>query len=178
MKKIMVTIAAVTLGYFANAAAVEWSAYPIYDMGTEVGNASYLVYFFDTSDFSVASANAELAAGNTSFVSYGIESYGGADGFFMGAGKDTYGNSETVTGYLVVFNASSIADATHAFVSETASGTTGGAGQAASIEFVNGETAGMSSAANWQSLAAVPEPTSGLLLLLGMAGLALRRKQA
>ena len=30
---------------------------------------------------------------------------------------------------------------------------------------------------NFQA-AAVPEPTSGLLLLLGMAGLALRRKQA
>ena len=32
-------------------------------------------------------------------------------------------------------------------------------------------------ASNWQS-SAVPEPTSGLLLLLGMAGLALRRKRA
>ena len=31
-------------------------------------------------------------------------------------------------------------------------------------------------AANWTT-AAVPEPTSGLLLLLGVAGLALRRKQ-
>ncbi|MBR4616199.1 MAG: PEP-CTERM sorting domain-containing protein [Kiritimatiellae bacterium] len=30
-------------------------------------------------------------------------------------------------------------------------------------------------ASNW---AAVPEPTSGLLLLLGMAGLALKRKRA
>lgn len=32
-------------------------------------------------------------------------------------------------------------------------------------------------ASNWQS-SAVPEPTSGLLMLLGMAGLALRRKRA
>jgi hypothetical protein len=30
----------------------------------------------------------------------------------------------------------------------------------------------------WSTMAAVPEPTSGLLLLLGVAGLALRRKQA
>lgn len=34
------------------------------------------------------------------------------------------------------------------------------------------------SAAGWYSTADVPEPTSGLLLLLGMAGLALRRKQS
>ena len=33
----------------------------------------------------------------------------------------------------------------------------------------------MSSVGNWQS---VPEPTSGLLMLLGMAGLALRRRRA
>ena len=32
--------------------------------------------------------------------------------------------------------------------------------------------------AGWYSAAAVPEPTSGLLMLLGMAGLALRRKRA
>ena len=31
---------------------------------------------------------------------------------------------------------------------------------------------------DWKTMSNVPEPTSGLLLLLGMAGLALRRKQA
>ena len=31
---------------------------------------------------------------------------------------------------------------------------------------------------NWHAVSAVPEPTSGLLLLLGMAGLALRRRRA
>lgn len=34
------------------------------------------------------------------------------------------------------------------------------------------------SGAGWYGTAAVPEPTSGLLLLLGMAGLALKRKRA
>ena len=36
---------------------------------------------------------------------------------------------------------------------------------------------GTTAAAGWYTTAAVPEPTSGLLLLLGVAGLALRRKQ-
>ena len=31
---------------------------------------------------------------------------------------------------------------------------------------------------DWQTMGAVPEPTSGLLMLLGMAGLALRRRRA
>lgn len=38
--------------------------------------------------------------------------------------------------------------------------------------------AGEIEASNWSTMSAVPEPTSGLLLLLGMAGLALRRKRA
>ena len=43
--------------------------------------------------------------------------------------------------------------------------------------YVFGDTNTMSTAAGWYT-AAVPEPTSGLLMLLGMAGLALRRRRA
>ena len=41
--------------------------------------------------------------------------------------------------------------------------------------FTNGTAA---SASSWANLKVVPEPTSGLLMLLGMAGLALRRRRA
>ena len=43
-------------------------------------------------------------------------------------------------------------------------------------EFMQNE-AGIT-ASDWSTMAAVPEPTSGLLLLLGVAGLALKRKRA
>ena len=39
-------------------------------------------------------------------------------------------------------------------------------------------TAGTSSSKNYITTAAVPEPTSGLLMLIGLAGLALRRRRA
>lgn len=50
----------------------------------------------------------------------------------------------------------------------------------ANINFTTGQNLGGSStwsSAGWQP-SAVPEPTSGLLLLLGVAGLALKRKKA
>ena len=42
----------------------------------------------------------------------------------------------------------------------------------------NAQTAGLPGAQNGWATAAVPEPTSAMLLLLGVAGLALKRKRA
>jgi len=56
-----------------------------------------------------------------------------------------------------------------------------GAAEAQAIEELGGEygfaTVCGSEAGSWTLAASVPEPTSGLLLLLGMAGLALKRKR-
>ena len=53
-----------------------------------------------------------------------------------------------------------------------------------SVDPMSGETwasfieTNATSASSWANLKVVPEPTSGLLMLLGMAGLALRRRRA
>ena len=46
------------------------------------------------------------------------------------------------------------------------------------IKYAEFVRAGEVLAGNWATMESVPEPTSGLLLLLGMAGLALKRKRA
>ena len=45
------------------------------------------------------------------------------------------------------------------------------------VEFTAGDTIAFSSASWYSKTASVPEPTSGLLMLLGVAGLALRRRR-
>ena len=67
-----------------------------------------------------------------------------------------------------------IEDSGKVFTSATKANIIAQASAAANIGFGNQQTA-TQAAGNWQS---VPEPTSGLLLLLGKAGLALKRKRA
>ena len=43
---------------------------------------------------------------------------------------------------------------------------------------LGGDGSAQGGAISWQSAEVIPEPTSGLLMLLGMAGLALRRRRA
>lgn len=178
MKKIIMAVAVAVMAVASNAAVCTWASWGgLYEMGTSNGADGYLVYFFDNAAYSRSAAETALAAGDFSFLSKGFEAeYLSSAGDVELNDAGAFGNGYTVDSYMVVFNAGTTADATFAYVSaenEMASGITGLNGQAAYVEF--GEQTGMQTASNWQ---AVPEPTSGLLLLLGVAGIALKRKRA
>ena len=171
MKKMMIALAAIASAIVCNAAVVNWQSGAVYkatDNTTKVGKG--------VTDYTVAiafftdSAGANAVTGLTGDLSVstsgnGSKYSGTVDGFAAGT---TYYTQLVITtdGYeaksdIVAFATAGTGDATLDF--STGEG------------FSTAYTFSTANAGTWQ---AVPEPTSGLLMLLGLAGLALKRKRA
>ena len=190
MKKLMIALVAGAIGIAAQAANVTWSINSVSASGTDTTPEGYVAYFLLAADTSGAAsakvwsiADAKTAAASKdadAFSSHAISASKTLDdeGNARSAKVTTYAaswvNPESANVYAVIFNADSIADATEYMV-------VGGAEADGSLKLTFGtatanQTASLNaSSATW---AAVPEPTSGLLMLLGVAGLALRRRRA
>ena len=183
MKKLIITTFAAVLGIAANAAMASWDVDTIYTRGTADNATGYLVYFVDADLYSATKAKTDLGNADFAFLANAAQAWEANDlvddGYVDGVTASVYGNGVDVNGYLVIFDAATTGAATYAYVSDTASGATTALGGMAMLSFDDAQLADMQTASNWTSLGSpVPEPTSGLLLLLGMAGLALKRKRA
>ena len=195
MKKLMMAAAIVCAVASVQAANVTWKA-----AGIEASTASsadgYITYFLMATDdtgamnsklWSIEDATAAAQAKDASaFASHTIpaakvgtvdteEAFTISSAKYTGSASSwvsTSGDSKYGYFYAVVFNAETIADATEFLIA-------GGAEADGSAKLLFGTaTANQSinlAAGAWQ---AIPEPTSGLLMLLGIAGLALKRKRA
>jgi len=176
MKKLLIAAAMVCAAAFAQAATVNWGVSGVKNSSGATPTAGWAVMAFYTEvgagSAAIEAAIASKTAGSLAFdtksltVSFGAGKYGPADVTAAGI-TDTSKNYDF---YFVVFNDADATKATeYAIVS------------AQNVEYSSMagkfSAAGNFSSATWQP-AAVPEPTSGLLMLLGVAGLALRRRRA
>jgi len=153
MKKLLVLAAVIVASVAANAASFKWTAANIYGSDgaskwTGTVNLYAVISGVDTL-VDTATASSVGTVANKSFSS---------DALVGGNSYDFY--------FVVEDGAKTFTSASVAALAQATS--------TSNINFGNMQSA-TQNASNW---VAVPEPTSGLLMLLGMAGLALRRRRA
>ena len=175
MKKLIIAAAMVCAAAFAQAATVNWNISNVKSPTGGSPTAGWAVMAFFT-EVGAGSGAIESAIASKTAGSLAFETTTLATGFGSGkvAAHDATADGITDTSknydfYFVVFdNASAAAAEKFAIISDTNK----------SYSSLDGKftASGNFSGATWTE--AVPEPTTGLLVLLGVAGLALRRRRA
>ena len=190
MKKLMIAAAIVCAAAMSQAAAFEWS------VGTATGGEYYAfggeesglytgtAYFFVTDDN--AAIWSAVVDGGQSLASYAAANGGQQVSMTGGAFSTTFGTDDDLSTLNVVL----VADdgKGHILVDAVNSGDwdyTKSSGEAllfgdwlSNSDYSLPGKGPFDEYGSWYSVSSVPEPTSGLLLLLGVAGLALRRRRA
>ena len=178
MKKLIVAAFAAMLGIEANAAAVTWTVSPVVASPDAAAAAGWAIYVMDASTFDAFAAlsGTEVAAYAADNALYSGATAAGRGGVIGAAVKNgDFAAGETVTSYMVLFNNAAAADATYYAYTAKGSVTIAAGGGDGSINFGAFDTA-TSTTGGWTQT--VPEPTSGLLMLVGLGALALRRRRA
>ena len=186
MKKLMIALGAVAMAIGLQAATVNWQSGALYTAASKAGgwsstlamNANALVtmnvYLVDAATYATVSA----------YDQKGIYDWAGSQtATYTSVNKNSSDklinavtiSDETLAGskdyYSILVAKYTDASYGDMYMAASATVTTPASGMK-SISNIFGGSAGVR---DWQP---VPEPTSGLLLLLGMAGLALKRKRA
>ena len=164
MKKILIAVVTVGTAVALQAASVTWSATSVKDItGSNAKNVtgwSAVCTIWSSDGLTVIGSDTDTDTNAMSKFSGSI------------------GGTATGTTYLAQLVITD--DKGNTITSEKAQFTTDSSAEYGEINFTNGSkfstaTAKINYSTGWT---AAPEPTSGLLLLLGMAGLALKRKRA
>ena len=188
MKKLMFALAAASLVGLAHAAQAKWkySASNIYNGGGDsAAKYSGNAYIFDAATTSQESLFGAFLKG---YLNFDVKNQSG----YLGGGTVANGaiNANTQANQFGAFEQGAgthdfffvLIDGDKMYLSSTKNDVSAGSTDTAvGIAFGNQAAKSKLSALGYQGTgtwSVVPEPTSGLMILLGLAGLALRRKQA
>lgn len=171
MKKLMIVAATALCGAFAQAASINWAITNA--TADQNGYSVYMVAAISdawTSGADVAADAAALGSGTSGTIAKSGRNY-------MIPSTTAAGDGITASSslYLVLVKSSDAKDYTYVSMGDV-SGSVYEPPAAPSGNFSMTSAALLAGTSG--NFAAVPEPTSGLLMLLGVAGLALRRKRA
>ena len=183
MKKLMIAVAAVAMGFAASASSVTWSG----NTSQYTGVSKYNAYLINAANYATADAavsalmNGTMAAADIWYTKENISAANSKVGVSVSnktasgsAAPDGALNDKAFSVWSIILDGTIGKEGTakHYFSMTGDDPFSDTASSAGLAKVALGDTSAKST---WQS---VPEPTSGLLLLLGVAGLALRRRRA
>ena len=185
MKKLLTAIVVAIAAIGVNAATVSWSVNCGWvtqaDTDEDTTLAGYVGYLFDASIYTQSALQTALTTSGSSVLSSALGNgsvTAAGELIFSGTGLsyDDSANPAWAKALLLIIDSAASDGSPFTFASfpdvkVTDAVIAGGA------EFGSGLDIYAGAPATWSTVA-TPEPTSGLLMLLGMAGLALRRRRA
>lgn len=193
MKKLLFMLGAVAMATAVQAASVSWTCTNVKNSsGEKIDGVAYFINAATLSQDAFKALNGADAftAALSGMYSWAPSAHGYTAGKYNGddVANAALGLSDATEGYsvyLAIFDTATISDSSNYYLTSAQSLDTLAGTYSASVAFGNQSTPSQAAGA-WSSVKAsdpeppidTPEPTSGLLMLIGAAGLALRRKRA
>lgn len=178
MKKLIIAVAICVAAAISQAAALNWKLSGITETPDAAITAGCIAYWMDASTY-----DAFMGLESSAVASFCKETYDYSATTTISRGKGTVNstngswtydkeNPETISGYIVVFDAGDASNAKYYANTSVVEKVVPSSGNITAYMDFAANTSG------WNEIQSVPEPTSALMLLVGLAGLALKRKVA